>query len=643
LKVKIKYIIFSIILSLLFATAFIRTTKIYNGLQSTWYFYFFAVASVILIIVFISLISFKSERREISRKVWLNLVDLFVILFLVYSFFRLLITENETLNNSQFLTLLYLTLLYFVWKLFLENNLVKQNKTILPVLILLFFFLLSGLIEAFLGLLQLYNIIPGYIGSYFKVNGTFVNPDHLAGYLASVIPFSFGIYKYSAITLSNEKSFLGEKKAIIFLKYLALITFLTSLFILPSLKIRSSWLAVIAGIALVYFTQHSIKERINKSLNNFIKKGIAILLVVILAISIIIILYQLKPASADGRLLIWKITGKIINENPIWGIGFNRYASEYGNYQADYFNNNLSNDYEKLLAGNVKQAHNEFIQIIAELGIIGLVLWLGIIVSALWKIRNNDLPPPSNSLVFGLKHSARASLFSLLIVSIFSFPLHVLPTYINFMFMISILSAVSNIRIVKTFEIPYYMKAAAAFAAIIILFLLIIKDYKFYNAYKIWNDAYQLASHGLYNDSAKKFEKVYPELKTEGEFLFNYGGVLLLNNKYRDAAVILEESKNNYLDPKQYINLGICYENLDQGYKAEQHYRHAINMEPNKIFQNYLLTQFYVKGKKYELAKIHCQKILDLKIKIETTAAQEIKKEAEKLMTFLNYAALSGN
>ena len=51
----------------------------------------------------------------------------------------------------------------------------------------------------------------------------------------------------------------------------------------------------------------------------------------------------------------------------------------------------------------------------------------------------------------------------------------------------------------------------------------------------------------------------------------------------------------------------------------------------------------YLKERKYEQTKNECVKIIRMKAKVETTAAQEIKEEIKNLLTTLNNPALSGN
>ena len=541
MKIKIQILI-AILLSFLFLSVFVRSDIIYDGLQTTRYFYFFITSS--LIIALISIISIFSYIKKAPLKIELefNLTDILVVSFLFYSFIRLLYSDYQSWDNEQFITFFFLVILYFIWK-YVFNEGFKENQYTKSVLILIIAFLSCGALEALTGILQLYDIIPGYVGSYFKVNGTFVNPDYFAGYLISVAPFAFGVYNFSVNKI---------------LKHIALVTFLLSIFILPSIYIRSSWLALFGGLIYILYYRYSIKSKLQVIFNSNFKK-------IILAASIFIIiflsafsLHSLKPDSANGRLLIWKISGMMIKDNSIFGIGYDRFETDYNIYQAEYFVDN-SDDYEELLADNVNRAHNEYLQIWSETGIIGLVLWLGIFISALSGFSANNGRVSAPPRFFSV--SAKSSIISILIYAFFSFPLHILPIHINLMFLLSIASAGSASKKIKVSNRKLLTFFAVCFIIISIIF--IKKSINGFLNYKEWNEANTLVYPGLYTNAIEKFEGLYPNLKNNGEFLFNYGGVLTLNGNYKEAIPLLNNSKNNYTDPKQYINLGLCYEGLN--------------------------------------------------------------------------------
>ena len=167
MKIKIQILI-AILLSFLFLSVFVRSDIIYDGLQTTRYFYFFITSS--LIIALISIISIFSYIKKAPLKIELefNLTDILVVSFLFYSFIRLLYSDYQSWDNEQFITFFFLVILYFIWK-YVFNEGFKENQYTKSVLILIIAFLSCGALETLTGILQLYDIIPGYVGSYFKV------------------------------------------------------------------------------------------------------------------------------------------------------------------------------------------------------------------------------------------------------------------------------------------------------------------------------------------------------------------------------------------------------------------------------------------------------------------------------------------
>src|SRR5690606_36634304 len=271
------------------------------------------------------------------------------------------------------------------------------------------------------------------------------NPDYFAGYLISIAPFAFGVYIFS----KNHK-YLNK-----FYTNLALIAFLICLFILPSTNSRTSWLALIAGLIFIFWQRYEVSNKIKFLLNTKTKIIASLLLSITFAGFIIATLYQIKPASAFGRLFIWKITSEIISENPIFGIGFNRFEVEYNNYQAKYFAADDGTLEEKLTSDNVRHAHNEYLQIWAELGLTGLIIFAGIIVLVFLGNKITGIQPPEGGQLTEkqvVNLSAKASLISLLVFSFFSFPLHILPTLINFIFLLAVVSTTGNYKCVKSFK-----------------------------------------------------------------------------------------------------------------------------------------------------------------------------------------------
>jgi tetratricopeptide (TPR) repeat protein len=501
-----------------------------------------------------------------------------------------------------------------------------------------------------MGNYELSDFVPGNVYNFFRMNGNFVNRDPYSGYLSTIIPFSFGVYKFLPT----------DERGKIFLKYLGLVTFLASLFMLPLVNERASLVAVSIAIIFIYLFDVKIRNKYRQYFSTRLRKNILIIIIIFGMFTAAKVLYEMRPVSVQGRFLIWKITGNIIKEHPIFGSGFDRFPVEYDKYQAEYFQKGNGTKEDKLLTGNVKHSNNEYLQITADLGVIGLLLWAGIIFSALFGddknlTKSNNEKDNKKSIAEVINISAKASFISIIMVSMFSSPLRILPSLINFFFLIALISASSDLsgnrlqRIFspgKNFRLKHLKVFSTCFLSlsILIAIFLFYKNAILLNAYKTWQNAADFASFGSYSKSEQKFKQVYYRLDNNGEFLFNYGGTLTIwtefdslkkKDNYSRAVLLLEASKKNFTDPKQYIDLGICYERLNKYEKAEYDYKYAANMLPNTFFPQYLLAKLLVKENKIEEAELLCKKILTAKVKIKSTAVYQMKHEIKTLLMSL--------
>jgi O-antigen ligase len=83
--------------------------------------------------------------------------------------------------------------------------------------------------------------------------------------------------------------------------------------------------------------------------------------------------------GGSGRTDIWKIGWRMVEAKPITGIGVGNFQSSSIHYQIEPGAATVRTD----LADNPSVAHNSYLEIWAELGLVGLALFLGIVLSAL--------------------------------------------------------------------------------------------------------------------------------------------------------------------------------------------------------------------------------------------------------------------
>jgi O-antigen ligase len=86
------------------------------------------------------------------------------------------------------------------------------------------------------------------------------------------------------------------------------------------------------------------------------------------------ILSKYKSDSTKGRLHIYHLSIKLLRENWLHGIGFQKFRVEFNEQQAAYFSNRSLDNNISLLADNTFYAFNDTLQWIIETGIVGFLI-----------------------------------------------------------------------------------------------------------------------------------------------------------------------------------------------------------------------------------------------------------------------------
>ncbi len=278
------------------------------------------------------------------------MTDFIVILYALYNIGYIFLSDASIPYNSlqQWIVLL---LVYLTCRLFVTG------KNLLCVLALLGFF------ESVLGFLQLTGLYESTT-DLFKVTGSFYNPGPFAGFL----------------TLSGLSSlFLWRNYDKKYISYFFLAIGIFIILIMLLSDSRASLVSLVIG--LIFYIFISYKSKIN------VKK---IALGIFFISFFLIVLYGNKRSSADGRLLIWRVSLDMIQESPIYGHGIGSFEKLYMLYQKGYFERN-SDSVFKEVASNNRCAYNEFIHVAVEQGIMGLIILLILVMSAT-RLQSNTNP-----------------------------------------------------------------------------------------------------------------------------------------------------------------------------------------------------------------------------------------------------------
>jgi O-antigen ligase len=81
--------------------------------------------------------------------------------------------------------------------------------------------------------------------------------------------------------------------------------------------------------------------------------------------------------SAEQRFEIWRVAAAIIADHPVTGVGLGGYPQAHQQYA-------LSNRFKPIARGS-RDTHSIYLNVMAETGIVGFLLLMGMIVTALWQ------------------------------------------------------------------------------------------------------------------------------------------------------------------------------------------------------------------------------------------------------------------
>ena len=441
-----------------------------------------------------------------------------------------------------------------------------------------------GVLSALYGLLQ----YTGYIEtqSYFSVTGSFDNP---AGFAASIVL----CYPFLLCQTSN-----GKRKTLKFMACLLLI-------IVVILSGSRTGILTLCVVTLLFYALR-YRKLIHRRRIFFISGGALFL------IGLFIGLIYLKPASASGRVLIWKVSAGLCKEHIIQGNGLGSFKADYMPEQAKYLSSSHADESDRILAGNTNHPFNEYLLLLIEQGLIGIALFL---LSLIAVFRSN--------VVFDTP--ALLTLVSIAIFSCFSYPFK----YAFVWFMIIYCLASLNQREVALrtihFNKPFLL---------IILFILCFFSIKNIIFECTWKRISLVAekNNGLLDNELSVFTKLYDEWNGNPYFLYNYASELKNVELYK-------QSVNIFLHCESYINtydlqmqLADNYYQMECWEEAERRYKLAQCMCPSRFLPLQGLLRGYVKSDNCILAERIALEIINKRIKIPSYTVSIIREEARNYL-----------
>lgn len=268
----------------------------------------------------------------------------------------------------------------------------------------------------------------------YSLSSTFAHRNLWGGFLVLSMPFLvFAFY-----------SFKG------FWRGFAIVLLVNNLFWIYFLESRSSWLAL--GVFGLMFLFSWLSAKFNFKVSRLFTRLSALILILVLGIGFFVFYFSArdnlqsqelgfnlkveaseKSFTVQERVLLWKGTGLMIQDNNLLGVGLGNWKIQFPKYGSDIW---------RARQGLVQfqRPHNDFLWVLSEQGIVGLLsyvfMFLVMIYFAFKNSENFNLSKADRIL----SRLILAGLFSYLSISFFSFPkeriVHQWILYVSFSILI---------------------------------------------------------------------------------------------------------------------------------------------------------------------------------------------------------------
>jgi O-antigen ligase len=555
---------------------------------------------------------------------------------------------------------------------FIVSNTIKEQNKIEKLLLVI---MILGTIMGTYGILQYFGIDfefwSGNIGRK-QIFGLFGNVNYFAEYL--IFPLSLTIGLILAKNKIYNRLFL----------FIALIAMGGALFLTFT---RGSYLAMAITVPVILFL--CFKSAVDEQNKKRYKK--IILYFILLAIIALAVIYIPHPfnrgdsalgklrsrvtiesltsgSSVLRRIATWKFTWMMIEDYPLLGSGIGTYAYHSLKYQADFFAQGNNRDIYP--HGFAVQAHNEYLQIWSELGIVGLLIFLWIIFAYYRNIFINlhKMEEKQKAIVIGLSGGVTA----VLVDSLFGFPLQLAASislfwmfmgFANVQISISKYNAQENLiqkkeeikkitnnqnnntRAPSTISKKYILNVIVIIAMVVCLLFLI----RPFIARVYWYYGNQQLINENYDETIAIYEKGLKWNPWQGELYYDIGNILAIKGinqlglqyfhkaeKYIDnhnlplyiatlyrrrgeigkAIPYLEKAIKYQLNKKSMlplqIQLGNIYLTVKDYKNAERHFAVVIENNPASAEGYYGIAGVYANAGKKEMTIQSLEKVIEL-------------------------------
>ncbi|MBU6400994.1 MAG: O-antigen ligase family protein [Verrucomicrobia bacterium] len=520
-----------------------------------------------------------------------------VLAFVAYAIARYQFATVEFLARNELIRVLVYAFLFLA----MLNNLYRQETTQCVALLLVFLAMAISLYAGFQFLTQSQRVWDFVQPAQFRgrASGTYICPDHLAGFLEMILPLGLS-YLFTSRFSPVLKVYLGYAS----LAILSGIGFSVS---------RGGWIATIAS--LLAFFAVLVRRR------NCRLPAVLALLLLTAAVTGFICHTQrveerlkdmLTPGRAQdprSRLALWGPAWRMWRDHPWWGVGPGHFDARFDQYRAATFQ--LRGQY----------VHNDYLNTLTDWGAVGaafvaaawLILFLGVLNS--WRFvaypASTPVGMPSNRAAFVL--GAGIGLLAILLHSFVDFNMQIPANAILAVTLMALLC--SHLRFTSD---RYWVRLGLAGKVLVTAVCLAGVVY-------LGNNARHRATEFVWLQRARRARTAVEQVEamkqacaaepTDFEVWSQAGEIMRRlswrgNDDYRQwAEAAMQRFKRaaalNPFAPYNFSQYGRCLDWLGRHEEAGRYFQHALNLDPNGWYTiecmgwHYLQIGDYLKAREW--------------------------------------------
>ena len=515
------------------------------------------------------LINDTIKRKDIH----VSNMDLCFALYIGYVFFRQWLVKEQLFDPVTLCEWICIVSVYM-----LTRNLNEKSIRNLP-----YFVLISGVIQACIGIGQYGNILPSGHPA-FKITGSFFNPGPYGGYVAISMITGMEIWKRNRFRLKDKGSI-----------FLFLLLLLSGVLILSDS--RAAWTAVIVAACVMYIERpfrHSCRKKHYK------------VITIIFIILFIGLSYLYKRDSADARLLTWSASLSMFFDSPLIGHGIGSFPAKFMLYQANFLDARPNSDYS-LMADNNLLAFNEYIRLACEQGITGLLLFLIVTGKALLHSGRKAIP-------------FRHGLIGLAVFAFFSYPASIFPLKLYFPLFVG-LSA-------KYAPCSFRFSFRPVFKCLCLLLLILCCLFDL-RTHSVYRKAFGALGKGTYlKVPFDDKEWLYLYMRHNRCFLYLLSEQFLKNDCPEKTLIVKKHLLRIAPTSSLLCDIGMLHLQKHDVDSAKRNFQFALRMTPNHITPAYGLFLAAKESGEKEQRLLWAQRIMNMPVRIVNSMVLKAKNEA---------------